>query len=115
MQPIEWARLFCPIFYFTPDTITYPVDIGFYCRHATLCGKNGAVIMKQGCVTPALLVRHGYNNPHHYLQIDPEVHKGQPVALEHVPIYAVVTAHFNGEYDSETALEELVSAVEIAM
>lgn len=29
-------------------------------------------------------------------------------------IYDVVTAHFNGEYDSETAVEELVSAVELA-
>ena len=29
-------------------------------------------------------------------------------------IYDVVTAHFNGEYDSETAVEELVTAVEIA-
>lgn len=27
-------------------------------------------------------------------------------------IYDVVTAHFNGEYDSETAVEELVNAVE---
>ncbi|TQV80586.1 ABC transporter substrate-binding protein [Denitrobaculum tricleocarpae] len=29
-------------------------------------------------------------------------------------IYDVVTAHFNGEFDSETAVEELVSAVEVA-
>ncbi len=29
-------------------------------------------------------------------------------------IYDVVTAHFNGEYDSETAVEELVDAVSIA-
>ncbi len=29
-------------------------------------------------------------------------------------IYDVVTAHFNGEYDAETAAEELVTAVEIA-
>ena len=29
-------------------------------------------------------------------------------------IYDVITAHFNGEYDSETAIEELVVAVEIA-
>ncbi len=29
-------------------------------------------------------------------------------------IYDVVTAHFNGEYDSETAVDELVTAVEIA-
>jgi glucose/mannose transport system substrate-binding protein len=30
-------------------------------------------------------------------------------------IYDVVTAHFNGEYDSATAAEELVNAVESAM
>ncbi|TNC75010.1 ABC transporter substrate-binding protein [Rubellimicrobium roseum] len=30
-------------------------------------------------------------------------------------IYDVVTAHFNGEYDSQTAAEELVNAVEAAM
>ena len=30
-------------------------------------------------------------------------------------IYDVVTAHFNGEYDSATAVEELVNAVEAAM
>jgi glucose/mannose transport system substrate-binding protein len=29
-------------------------------------------------------------------------------------MYDVITAHFNGEYDSETAVEELVTAVEIA-
>lgn len=29
-------------------------------------------------------------------------------------IYDVVTAHFNGEYDSATAVEELVDAVSIA-
>lgn len=29
-------------------------------------------------------------------------------------IYDVVTAHFNGEYDAETAIEELVTAVELA-
>ena len=29
-------------------------------------------------------------------------------------IYDVVTAHFNGEYDSATAVEELVTAVELA-
>jgi glucose/mannose transport system substrate-binding protein len=28
-------------------------------------------------------------------------------------IYDVVTAHFNGEYDSATAAEELVNAVEV--
>ena len=29
-------------------------------------------------------------------------------------VYDVVTAHFNGEYDSETAVVELVDAVSIA-
>ena len=36
-----------------------------------------------------------------------------PAAVKNA-IYDVVTAHFNGEYDSETAVEELVTAVEIA-
>jgi len=30
-------------------------------------------------------------------------------------IYDVVTAHFNGEYDAETAAQEMVNAVESAM
>ena len=30
-------------------------------------------------------------------------------------LYDVVTAHFNGEYDSATAVEELVNAIEGAM
>jgi len=29
-------------------------------------------------------------------------------------MYDVITAHFNGEYDSATAVEEFVTAVEIA-
>ena len=29
-------------------------------------------------------------------------------------MYDVITAHFNGEYDSETAVEEMVSAVELS-
>jgi len=91
MQPIEWARTFCPVFYFTPDSITYPVDIGFYCRHATLCNQKGETLLREGCVTPGVLLREGYNSATNYLQIDPEVHTGQPVALEHVPIYATVT------------------------
>ena len=36
-----------------------------------------------------------------------------PAAVKNA-IYDVVTAHFNGEYDSVTATEELVTAVEIA-
>jgi len=38
---------------------------------------------------------------------------GAPAAVKNA-IYDVVTAHFNGEYDSETAVEELVNAVEAA-
>lgn len=30
-------------------------------------------------------------------------------------MYDVITAHFNGEYDSETAVQELVTAVQINM
>lgn len=37
-----------------------------------------------------------------------------PAAVKNA-IYDVVTAHFNGEYDSQTAVEELVNAVESAM
>jgi glucose/mannose transport system substrate-binding protein len=36
-----------------------------------------------------------------------------PAAVKNA-VYDVVTAHFNGEYDSETAVEELVNAVEAA-
>ncbi len=36
-----------------------------------------------------------------------------PAAVKNA-VYDVVTAHFNGEYDSETAVEELVSAISIA-
>jgi glucose/mannose transport system substrate-binding protein len=36
-----------------------------------------------------------------------------PAAVKNA-IYDVVTAHFNGEYDSATAVEELVNAVESA-
>jgi glucose/mannose transport system substrate-binding protein len=38
---------------------------------------------------------------------------GAPASVKNA-IYDVVTAHFNGEYDSETAVEELVNAVEAA-
>ena len=38
---------------------------------------------------------------------------GAPAAVKNA-IYDVVTAHFNGEYDSETAVTELVNAVEAA-
>ena len=36
-----------------------------------------------------------------------------PAAVKNA-IYDVVTAHFNGEYDSQTAVDELVDAVSIA-
>jgi glucose/mannose transport system substrate-binding protein len=36
-----------------------------------------------------------------------------PAAVKNA-IYDVITAHFNGEYDSGTAVQELVGAVEIA-
>jgi len=38
---------------------------------------------------------------------------GAPASVKNA-IYDVVTAHFNGEYDSETAVEELVNAVAAA-
>jgi glucose/mannose transport system substrate-binding protein len=37
-----------------------------------------------------------------------------PAAVKNA-MYDVITAHFNGEYDAQTAAEELVTAVEIAM
>ena len=37
-----------------------------------------------------------------------------PAAIKNA-MYDVITAHFNGEYDSETAVQELVTAVEINM
>ena len=37
-----------------------------------------------------------------------------PAAVKNA-VYDVVTAHFNGEYDSATAIEELVNAVESAL
>ena len=36
-----------------------------------------------------------------------------PAAIKNA-MYDVVTAHFNGEYDSATAAQELVTAVELA-
>jgi glucose/mannose transport system substrate-binding protein len=36
-----------------------------------------------------------------------------PAAVKNA-VYDVVTAHFNGEYDSEAAVQELVNAVEAA-
>jgi glucose/mannose transport system substrate-binding protein len=37
----------------------------------------------------------------------------QPASVQNA-MYDVITAHFNGEYDAETAAQELVTAVEIA-
>lgn len=39
---------------------------------------------------------------------------GNPASVKNA-MYDVITAHFNGEYDSETAVEELVTAVQINM
>ena len=36
-----------------------------------------------------------------------------PAAVKNA-MYDVITAHFNGEYDSATAAEEMVSAVELS-
>ena len=36
-----------------------------------------------------------------------------PAAVKNA-MYDVITAHFNGEYDSETAVDELVTAAEIS-
>ena len=64
------------------------------------CGKQGmkdlAAAAKSGNLFGSMA--HGHANP----------------ASVKNAIYDVVTAHFNGEYDSETAVEELVTAVEIA-
>ncbi len=64
------------------------------------CGKQGmkdlAMASKSGNLFGSMA--HGHANP----------------ASVKNAIYDVVTAHFNGEYDSATAIEELVSAVEIS-
>ncbi len=64
------------------------------------CGKQGmkdlAAAAKSGNLFGSMA--HGHANP----------------ASVKNAIYDVVTAHFNGEYDSSTAIEELVSAVEIS-
>ena len=36
-----------------------------------------------------------------------------PAAVKNA-FYDVITAHFNGEYDAQTAAEEMVTAVELA-
>ncbi|MEM9249017.1 MAG: ABC transporter substrate-binding protein [Pseudomonadota bacterium] len=64
------------------------------------CGKQGMKDLAAAASSGNLFgsMAHGHANP----------------ASVKNAIYDVVTAHFNGEYDSETAVEELVDAVAIA-
>ncbi|MEO1732614.1 MAG: ABC transporter substrate-binding protein [Pseudomonadota bacterium] len=64
------------------------------------CGKQGMADLAAAASSGNLFgsMAHGHANP----------------AGVKNAIYDVVTAHFNGEYDSETAVEELVDAVSIA-
>ena len=64
------------------------------------CGKQGMKDLAAAAASGNLFgsMAHGHANP----------------ASVKNAMYDVITAHFNGEYDSETAVEELVSAVEIA-
>mgnify|MGYP001792325230 CR=1 FL=1 len=64
------------------------------------CGKQGMADLSAAASSGNLFgsMAHGHANP----------------ASVKNAIYDVVTAHFNGEYDSETAVEELVDAVSIA-
>nr|WP_246270665.1 ABC transporter substrate-binding protein [Hongsoonwoonella zoysiae] len=64
------------------------------------CGKKGMADLAAANASGNLIgsMAHGHANP---------------AAVKNA-IYDVVTAHFNGEYDSETAVSELVTAVEIA-
>ncbi|MDP5218508.1 ABC transporter substrate-binding protein [Ruegeria sp. 2205SS24-7] len=64
------------------------------------CGKQGMKDLAAAAASGNLFgsMAHGHANP----------------AGVKNAIYDVVTAHFNGEYDSETAVEELVDAVSIA-
>ncbi|MHA7875196.1 ABC transporter substrate-binding protein [Roseivivax sp.] len=63
------------------------------------CGQQGYAQFKAAAETGNLLgsFAHGHANP---------------AAVKNA-MYDVVTAHFNGEYDSEVAVEELVTAVQI--
>jgi len=63
------------------------------------CGKKGIADLKASAASGNLVgsMAHGHANP---------------AAVKNA-MYDVITAHFNGEYDSETAVEELVNAVEI--
>ena len=64
------------------------------------CGKQGMADLAAAASSGNLVgsMAHGHANP----------------AGVKNAIYDVVTAHFNGEYDSETAVQELVDAVSIA-
>ena len=64
------------------------------------CGKQGMADLAAAASSGNLIgsMAHGHANP----------------AGVKNAIYDVVTAHFNGEYDSETAVQELVDAVSIA-
>ena len=64
------------------------------------CGKKGMAQLKEASEKGTLLgsMAHGHANP---------------AAVKNA-IYDVVTAHFNGEYDSTQAAEELANAVEAA-
>ncbi|WP_415402940.1 ABC transporter substrate-binding protein [Tateyamaria sp. SN3-11] len=64
------------------------------------CGKKGMADLAAAASSGNLFgsMAHGHANP---------------ASIKNA-IYDVVTAHFNGEYDSETAVAELVDAVEIA-
>jgi glucose/mannose transport system substrate-binding protein len=64
------------------------------------CGKKGMADLAEANANGMLFgsMAHGH---------------ASPAAVKNA-IYDVVTAHFNGEYDAETAAQELVTAVEIA-
>ncbi len=64
------------------------------------CGKQGMKDLAAAASSGNLFgsMAHGHANP---------------AAVKNA-MYDVITAHFNGEYDSATAVEELVSAVELA-
>jgi glucose/mannose transport system substrate-binding protein len=65
------------------------------------CGKKGMADLAAASESGNLFgsMAHGHANP----------------ASVKNAMYDVITAHFNGEYDSQTAAQELVTAVEIAM
>ena len=64
------------------------------------CGKQGMKDLAAASASGNLFgsMAHGHANP---------------ASIKNA-MYDVITAHFNGEYDSETAVSELVSAVELA-